>query len=114
MREMLAVTAILFGLGLGEEVAMVTDGRFSGATRGLMVGHVCPEAMVGGPIAFLREGDRIRIDAQKRRLDVHLSEEEMRERRAAWKPPKPRYIHGALAKFARIVQPANVGAVTSP
>ena len=114
MREMLAVTAILFGLGLGEEVAMVTDGRFSGATRGLMVGHVCPEAMVGGPIAFLREGDRIRIDAQKRRLDVDLSEEEMRERRAAWKPPKPRYIHGALAKFARIVQPANVGAVTSP
>ena len=114
MREMLAVTAILFGLGLGEDVAMVTDGRFSGATRGLMVGHVCPEAMVGGPIALLDEGDRIRIDAQRRRLEVDVTAKELRRRKKAWTPPKPRYARGALAKFAQIVQPANVGAVTSP
>ena len=114
MREMLAVTAILFGLGLGEKVAMVTDGRFSGATRGLMVGHVCPEAMAGGPIALLHEGDGITIDAEKRRLTVALSEKELRERREAWRPPKPRYAHGALAKFARDARPANLGATTSP
>ena len=114
MREMLAVTAILFGLGLGDQVAMVTDGRFSGATRGLMVGHVCPEAFAGGPIALLEEGDRITIDAEKRRLEVALSEEELRARRDAWTPPKPRYAHGALAKFAQTAQPANLGATTSP
>ena len=114
MREMLAVTAILFGLGLGDKVAMVTDGRFSGATRGLMVGHVCPEAVAGGPIALLQEGDRITIDAEKRRLDVALTEKELRDRRGAWKPPSPRYAHGALAKFAQTAQPANLGAYTSP
>ena len=114
MREMLAVTAILFGLGLGEKVALVTDGRFSGATRGLMVGHVCPEASDGGPIALLQEGDRITIDAEQRRLDVALSEKELRERREAWTPPKPRYAHGALAKFAQTARPANLGATTSP
>ncbi|MCS7311885.1 MAG: dihydroxy-acid dehydratase [Acidobacteria bacterium] len=111
MREMLAVTAALVGQGLGEQVALITDGRFSGATRGLMVGHVSPEAAVGGPIALLRDGDEVSIDVPNRRLEVRLSPDEMAARRAAWTPPPPRYTQGALAKYARLVSSAALGAV---
>ncbi len=113
MREMLAVTAALVGQGLGQEVALITDGRFSGATRGLMVGHVAPEAAVGGPIALVREGDIITLDVPNRRLDVALSEEEMEERRRGWQPPAPAFTTGALAKYAKLVSSAAQGAVTS-
>ncbi len=111
MREMLEITAALVGQGLGDRVALITDGRFSGATHGLMVGHVAPEAAVGGPIALLRDGDEITIDVPNRRLEVHLSQEEMAARRSAWTPPPPRYTRGALAKYARMVSSAAVGAV---
>ena len=113
MREMLAVTAALVGQGLGQEVALVTDGRFSGATRGLMVGHAAPEAAVGGPMAFVREGDIITLDIPGRRLEVAVSEEEMEQRRQGWQPPPPTYTTGALAKYARLVSTASEGAVTS-
>ncbi len=113
MREMLGVTAALVGEGLGESVALLTDGRFSGATRGLMIGHVAPEAAVGGPIALLRDGDTIVIDVNARRLDVELEEAELARRRAAWQPPAPKYTVGAFAKYARIVSSAADGAVTS-
>ena len=113
MREMLAVTAALVGQGLGQDVALVTDGRFSGATRGLMVGHVAPEAAVGGPMAFVREGDIVTLDIPGRRLDVAVSEEEMQQRRQGWQPPAPNYTTGALAKYARLVSTAAEGAVTS-
>jgi len=111
MREMLAVTAALVGQGLGEQVALITDGRFSGATHGLMVGHVSPEAAVGGPIALLRDGDEITIDVPNRRLEVRLSPDEVAARRALWTPPPPRYTRGALAKYARLVTSAAQGAV---
>ncbi|MGI0015096.1 MAG: dihydroxy-acid dehydratase, partial [Nitrososphaera sp.] len=114
MREMLAVTAALVGQGLGEKVAMVTDGRFSGATRGFMVGHVAPEAMVGGPIAIVREGDRIAIDTQRSKIDLMISRVELRKRMKKWKPIKPHYKSGALAKYASLVQSASEGAVTLP
>ena len=114
MREMLALTAILYGRGIGEKVALVTDGRFSGATRGLMVGHACPEAAVGGALALLEEGDEIMVDAQRARLTVALSKEELAGRRKRWRPPAPRYPGGALAKYAAVVGPASEGAVTSP
>ena len=113
MREMLAVTAALVGQGLGQQVALVTDGRFSGATRGLMVGHVAPEAAVGGPIALVGDGDLITLDVPNRRLDVALSEEEIEERRRDWQPLPPRYTAGALAKYAKLVSSASEGAVTS-
>ncbi len=113
MREMLAVTAAIVGQGLGEKVAMVTDGRFSGATRGFMIGHVAPEAMVGGPIALVKEYDQIIIDMQKSRIDLTVSEVELRKRRKKWKPIKPRYTSGALAKYAMLVQTASEGAVTT-
>ena len=113
MREMLAVTAALVGQGLGEQVALVTDGRFSGATRGLMVGHVAPEAAVGGPIALVREGDKITLDVPARKLDVDVPEAEMEERRRGWQPPSPVYTTGALAKYATLVSTASRGAVTS-
>jgi dihydroxy-acid dehydratase len=113
MREMLGVTAALVGEGLGDSVALLTDGRFSGATRGLMVGHVAPEAAVGGPIAALREGDTIILDVEKRRLDVDISAEEMAARLASWTPPPPRYTSGVFAKYARLVSSASLGAVTS-
>ena len=113
MREMLAVTAAVVGQGLGEEVAMVTDGRFSGATRGFMIGHVAPEAMVGGPIALVKEYDQIIIDMQKSRIDLMVSEGELRKRMKKWKPIKPRYTTGALAKYALLVQSASEGAVMS-
>ena len=113
MREMLAVTAAIVGQGLGEKVAMVTDGRFSGATRGFMIGHVAPEAMVGGPIALVKEYDQIIIDMQKSKIDLMVSEVELRKRRKKWKPIKPRYTSGALAKYAMLVQTASEGAVTT-
>ena len=112
MREMLAVTAALVGQGLGEQVALMTDGRFSGATHGLMAGHVAPEAARGGPIACLREGDTIVFDVEWRRLDVELSEEEIGARLQSWKPPPPRYTSGVFAKYARLVSSASLGAVT--
>jgi dihydroxy-acid dehydratase len=111
MREMLATTAALVGQGLGDQVAMVTDGRFSGATRGLMVGHVAPEAQVGGPIAIVQDGDEITIDAQNKRLELHVPDDEITRRLAAWTPPPPHYERGALAKYARLVSSASEGAV---
>jgi dihydroxy-acid dehydratase len=113
MREMLAVTAAVVGQGLGEKVAMVTDGRFSGATRGFMIGHVAPEAMVGGSIALVKEYDQIIIDMQKSRIDLMVSEAELRKRMKKWKPVKPRYTTGALAKYALLVGSASEGAVMS-
>jgi dihydroxy-acid dehydratase len=113
MREMLGVTAALVGEGLGDKVALLTDGRFSGATRGFMAGHVAPEAQVGGPIAALRDGDIVILDIDARRLDVELSDTEIRKRLADWKPPPPRYPSGVLAKYARHVSSASEGAVTS-
>ena len=112
MREMLAVTAALVGAGLGDSVALLTDGRFSGATHGLMAGHVAPEAARGGPIAALREGDTIVFDLVKREIRVELSDEEIRRRLARWHPPAPRYTIGVMAKYARLVGSASVGAVT--
>jgi dihydroxy-acid dehydratase len=113
MREMLAVTAALAGQGLTEEVALVTDGRFSGATRGLTVGHIAPEAAVGGPIAVIEEGDTITLDIPKRLIQVELSEEEIQRRLGRWQAPAPKYTSGALAKYARLVSSAARGAVCS-
>ena len=112
MREMLAVTGALIGQGLGDTVALVTDGRFSGASHGPMVGHVAPEAMDGGPIGMLREGDIITLDIPNRRLDAQITEEEMTDRRAAWRPMEPKYTTGVLAKYAKLVSSAAEGAVT--
>ena len=112
MQEMLGITAAIVGQGLGGSVALMTDGRFSGATRGLMIGHVAPEAFVGGPIAALREGDIIEIDVENRALNVHLSDDEIAARLKDWTPPEPRYKQGVLAKYAHLVQQANEGAVT--
>jgi dihydroxy-acid dehydratase len=112
MREMLAVTAAVVGAGLGDSVALLTDGRFSGATHGLMAGHVAPEAARGGPIAAVRNGDIVEFDIPARELRVQLSEEEIRARLAKWTAPPPRYAHGVLAKYARQVSSAAVGAVT--
>jgi dihydroxy-acid dehydratase len=114
MREMLAVTAALVGEGLGEEVALLTDGRFSGATRGFMAGHVAPEALVGGPIAAVADGDIITIDVPNRRMDVELPDDEIARRLAAYQSPPPAYEHGVLAKYARLVSSASEGAVTRP
>ncbi|MDO8615974.1 MAG: dihydroxy-acid dehydratase [Dehalococcoidia bacterium] len=113
MREMLAVTAAIAGQGLGEDVALITDGRFSGATRGFCVGHVAPEAAVGGPIALLQDGDTITLDIPTRLIQVELSEEEMQRRLGQWQAPAPRYTSGALAKYARLVSSAARGAVCS-
>jgi len=112
MREMLAVTAAIVGAGLGDTVALLTDGRFSGATRGFTVGHVSPEASRGGPLAAIADGDTIAIDVVNRRLDVELSESEIKARLAAWAPPPPRYQTGVLAKYARLVSSASIGAIT--
>jgi dihydroxy-acid dehydratase len=114
MREMLGVTSALVGQGLGESVALLTDGRFSGATRGLMAGHVAPEAAHGGPVAALRNGDTIVFDVPKRRLDVDLPETEIQKRLAQWKAPPPRYATGVFAKYAALVSSASEGAVTRP
>ena len=112
MREMLAVTSALIGQGLGDSVALITDGRFSGASHGPMVGHVAPEAAVGGPISLLREGDIITLDIPNRSLDAQLTEEEFSDRRAAWQPLPPKYTSGVLAKYAKLVSSAAEGAVT--
>lgn len=112
MREMLGVTSAIVGQGLGYDVALLTDGRFSGATRGLMVGHVGPEAMDGGPIALIRDGDVITVDGQLGELSVAVSETELADRRAAWRPIAPKHTRGALAKYAKLVGPASQGAVT--
>lgn len=112
MREMLAPTSALVGQGLGESVGLLTDGRFSGGSYGLVVGHVAPEAATGGPIGLLREGDTITIDAARNLLEVDLSDEELAERRAAWQPPEPRYRSGVLSKYAKQVSSASRGAVT--
>ncbi len=114
MREMLAVTAAIVGEGLGDEVALITDGRFSGATHGLMVGHIAPEAARGGPIAALGDGDVIEVDVAARRLDVVLEDEEIAKRLADWSPPAPRYTTGVFARYAASVASASEGAVTSP
>ena len=114
MREMLGVTAAIVGEGLGESVTLLTDGRFSGATRGLMAGHVAPEAAVGGPIAAVREGDTISFDIAARRLDLHVPDDEIRQRMRDWQPPKPRYTTGVFAKYQALVGSAAQGAVTTP
>ena len=112
MREMLHVTGAIQGAGLGDKVALMTDGRFSGATHGFMIGHIAPEAADGGPIAALKTGDTIVIDIKKRRLDVELSGAELKKRLKAVKKPKPRYTWGVMAKYARLVSSASEGAVT--
>jgi dihydroxy-acid dehydratase len=114
MREMLHVTAAIVGEGLGDEIALVTDGRFSGATHGLMVGHVSPEAGRGGPLAALRDGDTIAIDVEARELRVELSDDELAARLAGWAPPPPRYTAGVFAKYAALVSSASEGAITRP
>ena len=114
MREMLGVTAAIVGEGLGESVALVTDGRFSGATRGLMIGHVSPEAALGGPIAAVREGDLIHIDVIERLLELKVSASHLKQRSGEWKPLKPRYDGGVFAKYAALVSPASAGAITRP
>jgi len=114
MREMLGVTGAVVGAGLGESVALLTDGRFSGATHGMMAGHVSPEAALGGPIAALREGDTIVFDIDNRTLSADLSDEEIAARMAGWKEPAPHYTSGVFAKYAALVSSASQGAVTQP
>jgi len=114
MREMLSVTGAIVGEGLGETVALLTDGRFSGATHGLMAGHVSPEAALGGPIAAVRDGDMILFDVNQRKLEAEISMEEIRRRMSAWKPPQPRYPAGVFAKYAALVLSASEGAITKP
>ena len=112
MREMLSPTSAIIGAGLGDSVGLITDGRFSGGTYGLVVGHVAPEAAVGGTIALVQEGDRITIDAERRLLQLEVDEAEIARRRAAWTPPPPRYTRGVLAKYAELVTSSALGAVT--
>jgi len=114
MREMLATTAAIVGQGLGKKVAMITDGRFSGGTRGFMVGHVAPEAFVGGPIALVKDGDKISIIIDDNSVNLHVSEEELKQRSTEWRMPKPNYTSGALAKYAFLVGSAAQGAITDP
>ena len=113
MREMLGVTALVYGQGMGEKVALLTDGRFSGATRGLMVGYIGPEAALGGPIALLVDGDRIRIDGERRTLSLLVADDELARRRAAWRPASVEVLTGVLEKYAKLVGPAHLGAVTT-
>ena len=114
MREMLGVTSAVVGAGLGETVALLTDGRFSGATRGLMIGHVAPEAALGGIIAAIRDGDIIEIDTDNRGLNVKVSDEELSARLAGWTLPAPKYTSGVFAKYVALVSSASEGAVTRP
>ena len=114
MREMLSTTAALSGQGVGGKVALITDGRFSGGTRGLCVGHVGPEAATGGPIALIKDGDKITIDGEKGILSVDLSNEEMEERRKSWKPRSTDYNSGTLWKYSQTVGSAQNGAITHP
>ena len=112
MQEMLAPTSALIGQGLGESVGLITDGRFSGGTWGMVVGHVAPEAFVGGAIALVEEGDSITIDAHRLLIQINVDDSELARRRAAWRPPKPRYTRGLLAKYTRLVSTASKGAIT--
>ena len=114
MREMLSTTAALYGQGAGDKVALITDGRFSGGTRGFCIGHVGPEAAVGGPIGLIKTGDIICIDAKAGTLDVKLSDQELENRKKEWKPRETNYTSGALHKYAQLVGPARDGAVTHP
>ena len=114
MREMLSPTGAIMGRGLGDKVALITDGRFSGGSHGFVVGHISPEAAVGGPIGLLRNGDIVTIDAVKRTIHAEISAAELRRRRAAWKPRKPYATAGVLAKYAFLVGSASEGAVTQP
>ena len=114
MREMLSPTSAIIGKGLGDAVGLITDGRFSGGTYGLVVGHVAPEAQSGGPIALVQEGDSITIDAEALKLELGVEVAEIERRRAAWTPPAPRYLRGVLAKYAHVVSSASRGAVTDP
>lgn len=109
---MLAPTSALIGAGLGDAVGLITDGRFSGGTYGMVVGHVAPEAAVGGTIGLVQKGDTITIDAPARLLQLNVSDEELEKRRANWQPPTPRYTRGVLAKYAKLVSSSSVGAVT--
>ena len=112
MREMLSPTSAIIGAGLGDDVGLITDGRFSGGTYGMVVGHVAPEAYVGGTIGLVEEGDSITIDADRNLLQLNVSEEELAERRKRWTKPEPRYRRGVLAKYAKLVSSASFGAVT--
>ena len=112
MQEMLAPTSALIGQGLGESVGLITDGRFSGGTWGMVVGHVAPEAYVGGLIALVEEGDPVTIDAHRLLVQLEVSEEEIARRRARWQPPAPKFTRGVLAKYMRLVSSASLGAVT--
>src|SRR6185369_5586742 len=112
MREMLSPTSAIMGKGLGKDVALITDGRFSGGSHGFVVGHITPEAYVGGPLALIKNGDRITIDAEKRELTLEIPAKKMTVRRKAWKAPKQRYTRGVLAKYAHLVTSASLGAVT--
>jgi len=114
MREMLGVTSAIYGQGMGDKVALITDGRFSGATRGFCIGHVGPEAAVGGPIGLLQDGDVIAIDAEAGTMEVELSSSELQERRRLWQSRPTQYPSGSLWKYAQIVGPAEKGAVTHP
>jgi dihydroxy-acid dehydratase len=113
MREMLGVTAAISGQGLGRDVLLITDGRFSGATRGLCVGHIAPEAMLGGPIGLLREGDLVEINVAERRLSVLVDDDVLIQRRMNWSQPKPNYASGVMAKYAKSAHQADDGAVTN-
>ncbi|MBP6600826.1 MAG: dihydroxy-acid dehydratase [Verrucomicrobiales bacterium] len=112
MREMLGPTGAIMGAGLGKDVALITDGRFSGGSHGFVIGHVTPEAFVGGPLALVEDGDKISIDAEKREMTLHVSDKDLAKRKKAWKQPKPRYTRGVLAKYAKLVNSASEGAVT--
>ena len=112
MREMLAPTSAIVGKGLGKDVALITDGRFSGGSHGFVIGHVTPEAFTGGPIAIIKNGDPIEIDGEKRAITLKISKTELAKRLSQWKQPKPRYAKGVLAKYAEQVSAASLGAVT--
>ena len=112
MREMLSPTSAVMGKGLGKDVALITDGRFSGGSHGFVVGHITPEAALGGPLALVKNGDAITIDADKHELSFAVSAEDIAKRKAKWKAPKPKYTRGVLAKYARTVTSASLGAVT--
>jgi dihydroxy-acid dehydratase len=112
MREMLSPTAAVMGKGLGQDVALITDGRFSGGTHGFVVGHITPEAYEGGALAIIKDGDEITIDADKKELSLHVSEDEISQRLAKWQQPEPKYTRGVLSKYAKLVSSASTGAVT--
>jgi dihydroxy-acid dehydratase len=113
MREMLMPTSAIAGMGMDKDVALITDGRFSGATRGASIGHVSPEAAAGGPIGLIKNGDIIEIDISRKKLDVKLSAAELKKRKAKWKEPKPKYKKGFLARYAKMVNSADMGAILS-